>query len=270
MSGLYSRDGAYNVCNSQLNNVGNLTALNSQVVLDVEGQGVCVIDIRGTFVGTITFQSSVDNINWVTTNAIPLGSAGNASATSTVTTTGAWLMPASGSTRIKAIMTLYTSGSATVVMRADPDASFNYSALIGTPAVALAASTHTIGDIGLHYRPSASGAATVSTVMSPATVTVTAVKASAGRLVGLYLHNSSATIRSIKFWNSLTAGVTLGSTAAVFEVDINPNSSVQLTYEAGLGFSVGITYAITAAKGLTDNTGTGLVANEVSGFLAFS
>jgi hypothetical protein len=270
MSGLYSKDGAYNVSNSQLTSVGTLTALNSQVVLDVEGQGVCAIDIRGTFVGTITFQSSVDTINWVTTNAIPLGLAGNINHTSTTTTTGAWLMPASGSTRVRVIMTLYTSGSATVVMRADPDASFNYSALIGTPAVALAGSTNTIGDVGLHYRPSASGAATVSTVMSPATVTVTAVKASAGRLVGLHLHNSSAAIRSVKFWNSLTAGVTLGTTAAVFEVNISPNSSITFTYEAGLGFSAGITYAITAAKGLTDNTGTGLVANEVSGFLAFA
>jgi hypothetical protein len=270
MSGLYSQDGAYNVCNSQLTNVGNLTALNSQVVLTVEGQGVCAIDIRGTFVGTITFQSSVDTINWVTTNAIPLGSVNNASATSTATSTGAWLMPVSGSVRTRVIMTSYTSGSATVVMRADPDAAFNYAALIGTPAVAIAASTNTIGDVGLHYRPSASGAATVSTVMSPATVTVTAVKASAGRLVGLYLHNSSATIRSVKFWNSLTAGVTLGTTAAVFEVDINPNSSIELTYEAGLGFSAGITYAITAAKGLTDNTGTGLAVNDVSGFMAFS
>jgi hypothetical protein len=167
-------------------------------------------------------------------------------------------MPTSGSKLIRVIMTAYTSGSATVVIRADPDASFNYAALVGTP------------EVGLHYRPSASGAATVSTVMSPATVTVTAVKASAGRLIGLYLHNSSATIRSVKFWNSLVAGVTLGTTAAVFEVDINPNSSITLTFEAGLGFSAGITYAITAAKGLTDNTGTGLVANEVSGFLAFS
>jgi hypothetical protein len=258
MPGLYSQDGAYNVCNSQLISVGNLTALNSQVVLEVDGQGVCAIDVRGTFVGTITFQSSVDTINWVNTNAIPLGSAGNANATSTTTTTGAWLLPASGSIRIRAIMTLYTSGSATVTMRADPDASFNYAALIGTP------------DVHLHYRPSATGAATVSTVMSPATVTVTAVKASAGRLIGLCLHNSSTTIRSVKFWNSLTAGVTLGTTAAVFEVDINPNSSINLTFEAGLGFSAGITYAITAAKGLTDNTGTGLAVNDVSGFLAFA
>ena len=270
MSGLYSRDGAYNVCNSQLTREGTLTALNASVVLDVEGQGVCAIDIRGTFVGTVAFQSSIDGTTWVTTNAIPLGSTGNATAVTTTTATGAWLMPASGSTRIRATMTAYTSGSATVVMRADPDASFNYAALIGTPSVTLAASTNTVGDVGLHYRPSASGAATVVAVMSPASVTVTAVKASAGRIAGLHLHNSSATIRSVKFWNSLAAGVTLGTTAAVFEVDINPNTSVSFTFEAGLGFSAGITYAVTAAKGLTDNTGTGLAANDVSGFIAFA
>jgi hypothetical protein len=40
--------------------------------------------------------------------------------------------------------------------------------------------------------------------------------------------------------------------------------------DGGLGFATAITYSVTSAKGLTDNTATGLAANDVSGFIAFA
>jgi hypothetical protein len=38
----------------------------------------------------------------------------------------------------------------------------------------------------------------------------------------------------------------------------------------GIGFATAITFSVTSAKGLTDNTATGLAANDVSGFFAFA
>lgn len=87
--------------------------------------------------------------------------------------------------------------------------------------------------------------------------------------MGWQLHNSAATVRSVKVFNALAASVTMGTTAATFEIDIPAGASIQFMAEAGYYFSAGITYAVTVAKGLTDNTATGLAANDVSGILVY-
>lgn len=124
-----------------------------------------------------------------------------------------------------------------------------------------------VGDTGLQYRATATGAASVHSVMSPATPAVTTVKGSAGKLIGAVLQNSAAALRSMKIFG--VAAPNLGTTAALFEIDIPAGQTVEFTYEGGIGFSTAITYAVTGAKGLTDNTG-GLGVNDVSGFIAFA
>ena len=137
-------------------------------------------------------------------------------------------------------------------------------------AVTVGAGANAIGDVGVQYRPSAAGAASVIAVMSPATPVVTAAKASAGRLLGVMLQNSATSLRSVKFWNALTTGVTLSTTAALFEIDIPAGGSVFMGFEGGIGFSNALAYAVTGAKGLSDATATGLVANDVSGSLIYA
>lgn len=66
------------------------------------------------------------------------------------------------------------------------------------------------------------------------------------------------------------AAPTLGTTAAVFEIDIPAGGTVALQFPGGLAFGTACTYSVTSAKGLTDNTATGLAANDVSGFFAFA
>ena len=56
----------------------------------------------------------------------------------------------------------------------------------------------------------------------------------------------------------------------MIEIDIPAGQSVQFKLEGGLGFATGISYAVTAAKGLTDNTATGLAVNDVSGFATYA
>ena len=131
----------------------------------------------------------------------------------------------------------------------------------------LSASSNLVGDTGLQYRATATGAASVHAVMSPATPAVTTVKGSAGKLIGAVLQNSAAALRSMKIFG--VAAPNLGTTAALFEIDIPAGQTVEFTYDGGIGFATAITYAVTGAKGLTDNTG-GLGVNDVSGFIAFA
>lgn len=76
-----------------------------------------------------------------------------------------------------------------------------------------------------------------------------------------------AGVRSLKLFNATS--VTLGTTSAFFEIDIPAGGVAQLEFAGGLAFGTGIQWAVTSAKGLTDNTATGLAANDVSGFVAW-
>lgn len=124
------------------------------------------------------------------------------------------------------------------------------------------------GDIGILYRSTSVGAGSIASLMSPVTTTVQTIKASAGRLIGVVINNSATSLRSLKFYNS--ASVTLGTTAAIFEIDIPAASSLTFSFDGGIGFSTAISCAVTSGKGLSDTTSTGLAANDVSGVLIFA
>lgn len=137
---------------------------------------------------------------------------------------------------------------------------------IGTGSIA--AGTNAIGDVGVQYRANATGAASVASVISLATTATTSVKATAGRLLGFDLVNTAAALRSVKVFNVVTP--TMGTTSAVFEIDIPAGQRVTVQYPGGLAFGTAIVYAVTSAKGLQDNTNTGLAAGDVSGHIAFA
>jgi len=141
-------------------------------------------------------------------------------------------------------------------------------AVNGSPV--LGAGTSAIGDVGIQYRATNTGAATSLAVQSPATPAATTIKATAGRLIGYYLQNSSTGIRSVKVFNVVAGSVVLGTTSAAFAIDLPANGIAQLHFEGGIAFSTAMTYSVSSAKGLTDNTATGLAANDVSGFFAFA
>jgi len=133
-----------------------------------------------------------------------------------------------------------------------------------TGTVSLGATTTLAADVGVQYRASVTGGASMVSVMSPATPASATIKGSAGRLIGWQLHNGSAGVRSVKLFNATSP--TLGTTAAQFEIDIPAGASVDFDLPGGMNtFSTAITYSVTSAKGLTDNTATGLAANDVSG-----
>jgi hypothetical protein len=133
-----------------------------------------------------------------------------------------------------------------------------------TVNAAVAAGANAIGDVGVQYRANATGAATLTNINCPATPAAQQLKSGAGRLVGLYLFNTSASVRWVKIFNLASASVTPGTTAATTEIGIPAGGRLEMTAEGGAAFSTGITVMITGAAGLTNNTAVTLA--DVTGF----
>lgn len=132
----------------------------------------------------------------------------------------------------------------------------------GTMA-ALPAGTNAIGDVGIQYRASSTGAGTITPLNCPATPAAQSIKGSPGRLLGLYLVNTNVTIRYIKFFNS--ASPLLASATAAMRIPLPQNQPVFINFEGGMLFGGAISCAITSSASITDSTGT-VTLDDVTGF----
>lgn len=160
--------------------------------------------------------------------------------------------------------TLFVNGSQLSVptFLATQPISGTVTANIGTGSIA--AGTNAIGDVGLQYRATTTGAIDINTnIENPATPTVQVVKAATGKLYGFTAINTGTTTKFVKFF--ISASPVLGTTSASFEIALPQNQYLHFNYEGGISFGNGIRIAITGNKGLTDNTA--ITANEVTGFI---
>ena len=94
---------------------GVLAALNATQVLALNGASGAAAQISGTWVGTITFEGTLDGTSWFPVNAV---SASTSSPQTTTTVNGLYRLTPGGLSSIRANMTAFTSGSASVVLRA--------------------------------------------------------------------------------------------------------------------------------------------------------
>jgi hypothetical protein len=139
--------------------------------------------------------------------------------------------------------------------------------LSSTTITSISAGANLIGDVGLQVRASATGAATPVNINSPATPVGQVIKASAGRIISVCVSTSDAGLRFLKFFNATS--VTMGTTSAVFEIQIPPSNIPQnISIPMGISFTTGIVIAVTGGRGLTNNTG--VVGNDVTGFITFA
>ena len=95
--------------------VGTLALAAQTVVLPIGGKSAVGIVITGTWVGTITFEGTVDGTNW---NAINAVAASTSTPQSTTVVNGLFRLTPAGLFQVRAIMTAFTSGSAALTMRA--------------------------------------------------------------------------------------------------------------------------------------------------------
>ena len=88
---------------------GSLSALNATAALTITGgYSSVVVQITGTWVGTITFEGTADGTNWVSINAVV---AASSTPGPTTTTNGLVRLTPAGMTQIRANMSAYTSGT---------------------------------------------------------------------------------------------------------------------------------------------------------------
>lgn len=91
---------------------GNLTALNSQIDLDVAGLNTAMVQVTGTFVGTISFQASLDGIIFNSAKATPVDV--DTAAVRSLTAPGVWEADVTAYKTFRVKMTSFTSGVAAI------------------------------------------------------------------------------------------------------------------------------------------------------------
>lgn len=92
----------------------NIGALNAAVAATIEDADTFTIAVSGTFSGTITFEGTPDNTNWYTLALVKSDTADRKSGTGTTTTTGLWFHENYGLLQVRARMSTYGSGAATI------------------------------------------------------------------------------------------------------------------------------------------------------------
>lgn len=102
-----------------------------------------------------------------------------------------------------------------------------------------------------------SQASSFTTGVAPATPAATSVKSSAGVVTSITCFNILATPVYVKLFNTASGSVTLGTTSAVANFMCPGNTAgagFVIQFPWALTFSTAITYAVTGAISLTDNT----------------
>lgn len=132
-----------------------------------------------------------------------------------------------------------------------------------SPTPAMAAGTAAIGDVGVQYRANATGAASGAHVVSAATTNATVAKASAGRLLGWQLLNTTASIQYVKLHNQATTPT--AGTGVVRTIGIPANGKSEMNIEGGVAFTTGIAYTIVTGSADADATATtaGAVVGDI-------
>lgn len=97
-----------------LSTSGSLASLNATLALAVTNCGSAAIEISGTWVGTITFEASLGGTVWTGINAT---AASTSTPAVTTTVNGLYRLSPAGVAQIRANMSAFTSGSATIAIR---------------------------------------------------------------------------------------------------------------------------------------------------------
>lgn len=98
-------------------NTLNLGALNAEIIMDIGKEQFSSIDVRGTFVGSMIPQFTVDGTNY---NDLPVFNRLTESFQQLITTTGTFQVEIpTGAKRMRLRMTAFTSGVAIVAMTAN-------------------------------------------------------------------------------------------------------------------------------------------------------
>lgn len=238
------------VRSADVSTTGSLAALSATVFTAVNAQGIAAIQLTGTWVGTVSFKATEDplGVTAPSTSFFPVNGVASVSGAQVTSTTanGQFRVNAGGYTAVQAIMTAFTSGTATVWLNA------SLSPSMATLAEPLPVGTNTIGKVSVNN--STTGGLTTFTLISAATTNATSVKASAGTVYSLQASNTGAAVAFLKLYNLATAP-TVGTSVAVKTLIIPIGGGIVMNgNDIGLNFSTGIAIATTGIASTADTT----------------
>ena len=108
------------------------------LALSATGWGSMAVQVSGTFTGTITFEASLDNVSFSALNCYPSNSS---TVVTTATSAGLWNAPVGGFAWVRARMSSYTSGTATVTIQPAAAGGTNHNAVGAAAAGTLTGTT---------------------------------------------------------------------------------------------------------------------------------
>lgn len=228
------------------------------------------LSVRGTFAGfNCIFEGQVeDGGTWFPTDAVRSVGATVESVTGVLSAAPAysWDVSVGGYRRLRMRCTARTSGTQVWdynSYRGGPECA--PVSVVSSISAALPAGTSKIGDTGAQITANATGAGLIAKVLSAASTNATVVKASAGRLYGFQLANTSAAWKYLKLHNVAVAPTPGAAVAAT--IAIPPGGHVSVGFDVGMGFATGIGYTITNLS--PENDTTVVAVGDVVGHLVF-
>lgn len=260
---------------------GAITANAQTVFANISRQSNVTLHMVATGLSghNVTFEASVDSTNgtdgaWfaiqmVRTNANTIELTSGVLA---ATPAYAWEGSVNGYNWVRVRATAHTAGTATWKIQPAPYATEPVPAIQTHPVTgsgnfntAAQAGTNLMGDVGLQVRANATGAASVHHIVAAATTNVAQVKATAGRVLGWSLANTTAAWVYLKLHNvaSATAGAAVAATIA-----IPPNGKSEVAIPQGLAFATAISRSI--VTGAADTDATAVTASAVVGDIFFA
>jgi hypothetical protein len=248
--------------------IGGITILNSNltgvategsaVEIDTEGKSLAVVQVTGTWTGTLSLQVTVSGDVWVTAgSAATFVNVATRSAGATITTNGIYQFDVSGYTSVRVTATAAMTGTANVLLNAT---SFALASGLGTPAILSGSAL--IGDVGGGVRATSGGLSTPNRLTSAAAGNnSTLVKSSAGRVYKITGYNAATTLRFLKLYNKTTAPV-VGTDTPVNTFALPPSKDFDIDFGIiGRSFATGIGFGL--STGVADADTGALVAGDI-------
>jgi len=231
---------------TKVTTLATTTAPNSTAEIPCGESGVVAVSIKGTFVGTLQFEATIDGVNYYAQGGALAGAVAGVANTSSVAVVGDWFVPVAAAVSFRVRFSAYTSGGAVVTLRADSSSiplNWSNGSNIATPSAVIG------------------GFTTYHSLVSAATTNATSVKASAGTIGGIVLTNASAAVKFFKLYNKASAP-TVGTDTPIAIVGIPAHQTVTWNCEQGLRLTTGIAYALTGLMPVADTTAVAL--NDVA------
>lgn len=247
---------------------GSASALNADLIptSDTSNFQTALVQIFGTFSGTVTFQGTNEDVpvNWVNLAVMNIATGAVAA---TANSAGLYYVPLTCK-NFRVRCTSYTSGTIqTVTIFSYDEVPFIEAgntivsgsvSISGNPV--LGTGSNPIGAIAVNT--SATSALLQSRVVGAASGFA---KAGAGRLYGWTFTNTNAAIRYLQVYNKASAGIP-GTDTPVMTVAIPPNVNVDAQSAIGIANALGIAWAIT-----TDAAGATIgAANDIVGTMFYA